>query len=173
MDNRKIKTQLQIKESLISLLKTNRFDDITALMIAQTAGISRSGFYTHFKDKYEIIDKYQESIMIKIEYIFEKYKENSEESFIEFFEFFKKEQLLALLISSNGSNTSHSYIIAKLKVLIIPRLTHLNLTPTELEYTTVYLAHCFFGICQHWVLRQFKDSPQELSKIILSILPKS
>lgn len=170
-DNRKERTKLAIQNAMIKLLKTKHFDQISTILIAQTAGISRSSFYTHYKDKYEIIDNYQQLTMVKIEYIFQKYNNHREETFIEFFEFLKNEELLSMLISLNGSNGSHSYIINKIKSLIIPKLNHLNLTKTERDYTTIYLAHAFFGICQTWVLYHFKETPQEMTKIVLRMLP--
>ena len=69
------------------MLKNQDFNDITTIRLVQTAGISRSSFYTHYKDKYEMIDSYQKELFHKLEYIFDKYEGKKEGAFLEIFEF--------------------------------------------------------------------------------------
>ena len=61
-DNRKANTKRAIQEAMVSLLKTESFDDITTIKLAKEAGISRSSFYTHYKDKFELIDSCQQML---------------------------------------------------------------------------------------------------------------
>lgn len=61
MDSRKQQTKKAILNAMVSLLKTESFDDVTTVQLAKMAGISRSSFYTHYKDKYEMIDYYQQT----------------------------------------------------------------------------------------------------------------
>lgn len=72
MVNRKENTKQAILKAMVMLLKTESFDDITTVKLSKRAGISRSSFYTHYKDKYEMIDYYQQTFFHKLEYIFEK-----------------------------------------------------------------------------------------------------
>lgn len=65
MINRKENTRQAILKAMVILLKTESFDDITTIKLAKTAGISRSSFYTHYKDKYEMIDYYQQTFFHK------------------------------------------------------------------------------------------------------------
>lgn len=110
MVNRKENTRQAILKAMVSLLKTESFDDITTIKLAKMAGISRSSFYTHYKDKYEMIDYYQQTFFHKLEYIFEK------------------------------------------------------------EYRSIYLAHAFFGVCQSWIAKGKKESPQEMTQFVLKML---
>lgn len=80
-DNRKANTRKAIQEAMVTLLKSESFDDITAIKIAKEAGISRSSFYTHYKDKFELIDSYQQTLFNQVEYIFEKHEGSKEHAF--------------------------------------------------------------------------------------------
>lgn len=82
MVNRKENTKQAILKAMVMLLKTESFDDITTVKLSKRAGISRSSFYTHYKDKYEMIDYYQQTFFHKLEYIFEKKYQNKEQAFL-------------------------------------------------------------------------------------------
>jgi len=55
-----IRTDKAIKQALISLLKTKPFEKITVQDILDETPVTRSTFYKHFHDKYEIAEKMQE-----------------------------------------------------------------------------------------------------------------
>ena len=62
-DIRVRKTEKAIRSAFISLLTTKSFSDITIQDIADKAEISRSTFYDHYADKYQLLEKlYQEII---------------------------------------------------------------------------------------------------------------
>lgn len=56
-DVRIIKTKKNIEESMISLLETKDFRRLTIKDICQKAMISKSTFYTHYLDKYDLLEK--------------------------------------------------------------------------------------------------------------------
>ena len=69
--NKRKKTKAVIERAMVTLLQQESFDHITTVQLAQAAGISRSSFYTHYKDKYDMIERYQQSLFHQLEYIFE------------------------------------------------------------------------------------------------------
>ena len=77
-DQRRSQTKKALLDALVICLKDQDFNDITTIRLVQTAGISRSSFYTHYKDKYEMIDSYQKELFHKLEYIFDKYEGKKE-----------------------------------------------------------------------------------------------
>ena len=96
-DQRRAQTKKALLDALVICLKNQDFNDITTIRLVQTAGISRSSFYTHYKDKYEMIDSYQKELFHKLEYIFDKYEGKKEGAFLEIFEFLTREKLLSAL----------------------------------------------------------------------------
>lgn len=55
-----LRTDKAIKQALISLLKTKPFEKITVQDILDETPVTRSTFYKHYHDKYEIAEKMQE-----------------------------------------------------------------------------------------------------------------
>lgn len=174
-DNRKANTKRAIQEAMVSLLKTESFDDITTIKLAKEAGISRSSFYTHYKDKFELIDSCQQTLFNQVEYIFEKHEGNKAQAFLEIFEFLKREQLLSALISANGTREFQAFITNKVRIFINTdlqdRFGRDELSPVEREYSSIYFAYAFFGLCQSWIAKGKKESPCQMTNLILKLLP--
>ena len=175
-DNRRSKTRKAIQNAMVSLLSKESFDDITTIQLAKAASISRSSFYTHFKDKYEMIDSYQQALFNQLEYIFDKHENNKADAFLEIFEFLKREQLLSSLISANGTKEIQNFIINKVCILfntdLKDKFGRENLSQTEKEYSSIYLSYAFFGLCQAWIAKGKKESPQQMTEFILRLLPE-
>lgn len=53
-DNRAIRTKRALAEAMLSLLKRYSFDDIAVNDICIRAAVSRTTFYKHFQDKYQL-----------------------------------------------------------------------------------------------------------------------
>ena len=94
-----------------------------------------------------MIDYYQQTFFHKLEYIFEKKYQNKEQAFLEVFEFLQREQLLSSLLSANGTKEIQAFIINKVRLLITTDLQDKfrteELSQTEKEYQSIYLAHAF------------------------------
>ena len=68
--NKRKKTKAIIEKAMVDLLHQESFDHITTVELARAAGISRSSFYTHYKDKYDMIERYQQDLCDSDCYIF-------------------------------------------------------------------------------------------------------
>src|SRR5690625_8012148 len=66
-DLRVQKTMAAIDRAIVSLLEKKSFERITIQDISNEAMINRGTFYSYYKDKYELIESYQESMMSDIE----------------------------------------------------------------------------------------------------------
>ncbi|PIA86081.1 TetR/AcrR family transcriptional regulator [Streptococcus parauberis] len=174
MSNRKENTKKALLDAMVELLSKESFDDITTKRLAETAGISRSSFYTHYKDKYEMIDSYQQMLSQKLEFVFEKDYGNREQIFLEIFKFLAREKLLSALVSANGTRELQSFIINRVRLLIKTdlqeKITNHNMTEQEKDYQSIYLAYAFFGTCQAWVAKGKKESPEEMTQFVLKML---
>ena len=71
--NKRLKTKRTIENAMVQLLIEQPFDQISTVKLAEKAGISRSSFYTHYKDKYDMIEHYQSKLFHTFEYIFQKH----------------------------------------------------------------------------------------------------
>lgn len=174
-DNRRANTKKAIQEAMVALLKIESFDDITTIKIAKEAGISRSSFYTHYKDKFELIDSCQQTLFNQVEYIFEKHEGNKEQAILEIFEFLKRERLLSALISANGTREFQAFIVNKVRIFINTdfqnRFGREEFSTVEREYSSIYFSFAFFGLCQSWIANGKKESPRQMTNLILKLLP--
>ncbi len=55
-DKRIVKTKQNLKNALLEMIKEKSFEQITVKEICEKSNTSRITFYTHFTDKYELID---------------------------------------------------------------------------------------------------------------------
>ena len=80
--NKRKKTKMTIEQAMVQLLKEKSFEYISTVELAKTAGISRSSFYTHYKDKYDLIERYQQGLFQKLETIFEEYYNDRQQAIL-------------------------------------------------------------------------------------------
>ena len=64
--NKRLKTKRTIENAMVQLLTEQPFDQISTIKLTEKAGISRSSFYTHYKDKYDMIEHYRSSFSIPL-----------------------------------------------------------------------------------------------------------
>ncbi|MHC5924008.1 TetR/AcrR family transcriptional regulator, partial [Streptococcus pyogenes] len=98
---RKENTRQAILKAMVSCLEKENFNDITTTKLAQAAGISRSSFYTHYKDKYEMIDSYQKEFFRALENIFTQQENSRAKALLKMFVLLEDEELLSALLSPN------------------------------------------------------------------------
>lgn len=60
-----------ITEAFMALLVASTFEKITVNAIVRKAGISRSTFYLHFQDKFDLLDKVTHEIVSELKEIFD------------------------------------------------------------------------------------------------------
>lgn len=87
-DLRSIRTRKAIVDSFISLLEGKDFTSITISEITTAAMINRSTFYRHFEDKYDLLEKSIQEILMK--QLIEQLKSNDQ---------FNEEMLKGLFLS--------------------------------------------------------------------------
>ncbi|MGM0238300.1 MULTISPECIES: TetR/AcrR family transcriptional regulator C-terminal domain-containing protein [Enterococcus] len=177
-DIRFYRTKDRIICAMITLLKSKSFAQITVKDICKEAEVSRSGFYLHYLDKFDLVEKYQLEL---IDHTNEQLKVFSEEGrpkaelMLYMMNFLKGDGLLlALLISDNGSPDIQRQVKNLFKENAIKNvLPHLSLqVKTELErkYFITFLSNALFGFLQEWVNDGQKDSPEELVLILNKFL---
>lgn len=175
MENRKERTKAHLRDAMTQLLHEKPFDQITTTELVKVAKISRSGFYTHYQDKYEMIDQYQKTLINTIQYVFEKNDGDLQKTMLETYEFLDNNEIYAALLSENGSKEIHQFMQAKLKSMIensiIPRDSRRNsLGRLGKIYAATYYANAMFGLTQAWIRRKRKETPEEITKILSKLI---
>src|SRR5690348_4419864 len=65
-DLRVRRTQKLLREALIALIEERHFDVITVGEIAERAMVSRAAFYRYYQDKYDLVEKIFEEMMVTV-----------------------------------------------------------------------------------------------------------
>ena len=173
-DQRRSLTKKALLDALVICLKDQDFNEITTIRLVQTAGISRSSFYTHYKDKYDMIERYQQNLFHQLGYIFENNQEDVQTAITEVFQFLQLEPLLAALLTENGTKEIQNFLRHKLQVMLADslqdRFSRRVYNHFEKEYSRVFLANAFFGVCQMWIARGKKESPEQIAEFLLKML---
>lgn len=163
-DIRIYKTKLAIERALIELLKQNDFKDITIKKICDQSLIGRSTFYSHYLDKYDLLEKivkqYASDFKYEIEQRFDSIEDGKVANAIE-------------LVTDNM--IKHKFEISTLlavhevsadlrkefeQILFNTCLDYLNRQISPSSIALEYLAELYTAnsmVFLHWVLKNGKD----------------
>ncbi|WP_270654801.1 TetR/AcrR family transcriptional regulator [Streptococcus gordonii] len=172
--NKRKKTKMTIEQAMVQLLKEKSFEYVSTVELAKTAGISRSSFYTHYKDKYDLIERYQQGLFQKLETIFEEYYNDRQQAILKVLDFLESEPLFSALLSENGTKEIQTFLRHKFQMMLHQelqeRFNNKEFSQIEKEYNSVYLTNALFGVVQMWIAREKKESPQQMTDFLLKML---
>lgn len=66
IDRRIRKSQIAIRDAFIELLQHQQLEQVTVQQIADLADVNRSTFYTHYYDKYDLLEKLEDQQLEEI-----------------------------------------------------------------------------------------------------------
>lgn len=104
-DLRYIRTKKAIKDAIYQLFLQHTFEEITVKKICEKANISRSAFYLHYEDKYDLMKQLQIEFIQKGKEIFDKtITKGKREMMLQMLYYFKEEgDLFGLALTKNQS----------------------------------------------------------------------
>lgn len=174
-DKRVVNTRNNIKNGVITLLQKKPFAEITIKDICAESNISRTTFYSHYKDKDDFIFSYQKSILKKGKKEILKKEFTSQRTFIEtIIQFWLEEgQLVLLLLGDDSAQTIHTrmkkVIQYNIEINLVPILNTKSLTTKEKYFLLIFMSNAIFGVLQDWVKRGCVETPKEVATIMNKI----
>ncbi|CAD2071261.1 TetR family transcriptional regulator [Jeotgalicoccus coquinae] len=179
-DLRVQKTLHAIDQAIIVLLEKKTFENITIQDISSEAMINRGTFYTYYKDKYELIESYQESMMNDIEQLlyknitgssFKDVEENRlKETILHLFQYLEEHRSRVLVIANSlGSAelakyfSQHMFDFYKVK----SREFGVELdSEIFTDYLITYVTNAHIGILLKWLKEGCTESIEEMTMFI-------
>jgi len=179
-DLRVQKTLHAIDQAIIALLQKKSFESITIQDISNEAMINRGTFYSYYKDKYELIESYQESMMSDIEQLLYKnitgssFKDVDErhlqETILQMFQYLKDNRTRVLVIANSLGSASlakyfsqHMFDFYKVK----SREFGVELdSETFTNYLITYITNAHIGILLKWLKGGCEESIDEMALFI-------
>jgi AcrR family transcriptional regulator len=97
--------QKLLREALLDLIEERGFDALTVSEIIQQAMVSRTAFYRHYQDKYDLVEQiFEEAISALLNAVGDLGQEHPAEIWVTFFEHIAHyERLYRALLGSKGS----------------------------------------------------------------------
>ncbi|MGG5318572.1 TetR-like C-terminal domain-containing protein [Enterococcus sp. AZ072] len=177
-DIRYYRTKQRITAAMVRLLKEKNFDQITVKDICEYAEISRSGFYLHYLDKYDLAEKHQLELLAHANKIIQTASQSTikrNDLMLHMLNYLKNDgELLALLISDHGSPEIQNQVKQLLKKNALKNIiAHINIqldTETEKHYLVTFLSNAILGVLQEWINTGQKESPEDLVQIMNKIV---
>lgn len=176
----KNQTKLWIMNSLLTLLETKDYANITINMIVEHAGLGRRTFYRHFKTKDDTMKYITEVLMDQFaEKLLENHSSGMEEVAVAYFQFWENYIDVLLLLKKAHVLYFIEDNLAELIVNVAKKVKHIpsgipaeKLAKLYEQYNfefSIKLAG-FWKATIIWCEENPRKSPEEMSKIITSLL---
>jgi AcrR family transcriptional regulator len=174
-ENRKIRyTKMVIRESLMELMKEKSILSVSVKDICDLADISRSTFYDHYKDQYDLLKQIEDETLAYFEDMLNKYKDKQTKK-----ETTQMVEEMLTYIANNGKTIhvllSENGDIGFQKKLLYHFIMHNQITKYFPEkqndetkpYYTVFLIYGALGLIQHWLKDNLAMPIPQLTKILM------
>lgn len=156
-----------ITDALLILMEKKSFADITVSEIVTKAGVNRSTYYRHFEKKEDVIIYFLENITKEIPNRDEAVGNSIEEHLINVYSHYYRHKKQLLLIYNNG-----------LSMLLLDILkSNLGVQDykdrqVDEQYGIAFHTGGTFNHFLLWFSRDMTDSPEEMAKHTLAVLPE-
>ena len=175
-ENRKSRyTKMVIRESLTELMKEKSILSVSVKDICDLADISRSTFYDHYKDQYDLLKQIEDETLAYFEDMLIKYKDKQTKK-----ETAQMVEEMLTYIANNG-NTIHVLLsengdIGFQKKLLYHFIMHNQITKyfsenqqneETMPYYSVFLVHGAIGLIQHWLKNNMEMPIPQLAKMLM------
>lgn len=169
-----MRTKKIITEAFVHLLETVSFDHITTQMILDESGVSRSTFYRHFSDKFNVMTWYYQS---KVESLLSKYDYHDYRLFLIDFCCFVQSNYsyFARVIKTTGDNSFFPFLSSYSTDYYenwYKKALHLEcLSPID-NYQIMIIVEGSNAALKQYILTGCKESAEEMANCILEMLPE-
>lgn len=182
-DLRVVRTKQAIRSALIALIEEKGFEAISVKDITERATINRGTFYSHYEDKFDLMDKCQEQLLKEMETkivpnipkLIEETKQHDAgpmpiSVLMPFFEFLRANQsFMKALLGPRGDAAFQVKIkeclhrglfgpenaVFKAEGLLVPP-----------RYLASYIASAHIGVIQEWLNGGAVEPPEDIARII-------
>lgn len=178
LDDRVAKTRKSFKDALLICLSRKQFETIKISEISNQAGYNRVTFYSHYQDKYELLEELITDILTGFDQVIANAKlkdvrdtlPETQPSTIAMFDYiYRNSNFFQLMLSNKRVPGFIPRFIQSLydiyKDLVQPE-------NGEIDYDIylVYISGATFGVISHWVTTGFKYSPIFMAEQLVQIV---
>ena len=178
-EKKRRKTEKQIEDSLLQLMKEQTFETISIRQLIDLAEVNRSTFYRHYLDKYDLLEKIEDRLLDDLQAYYQEALESAclfklekdfkvedyiheKQNLFHFFEPYLED--LAILLGPNGSPTSLLRLQEALREIFWQSisLADPHLEEVEVDLLLNHQAVSFMGTLTYW-LAHLRYKAQQMS----------
>lgn len=185
---RKTNTVAEIKNAFVDLIYDKGFRSMNVIDITRAAGIGRGTFYTHYTDKYDLLEKIENELLDQLQsdlknvmpnamqwLIVDKNAETPAPFILETLNnFYQNRRLIAALLSEKGD----PHFISKVKKVIFAdldssltkldkQITVANQIPED--YAREFTIDEVMGVIVYWISKDRPEAPAKVAQIITKL----
>ncbi|MEC1180565.1 TetR-like C-terminal domain-containing protein [Metasolibacillus meyeri] len=176
VDLRVVKTRERLHESLIALLKEMPLEKIKISVLCQRAQINRGTFYLHYESIDALFADFFEQIIADLrEAYLEPLRTKSplkikelDPKTVRIFHHIKKYESFYRIVFSKNVPLAYYYMLLEQITLNLQQNT--KATHVDNDYFIAYQANAIIGLALQWAQRDFQETAEELSEILVKIL---
>ena len=180
IDLRIIKTKKSIYEAFLKLLEKDSFEDLKVSEICELAMINRSTFYSHFDDKYMLLNSYINDLKDSLKEELSKNTNitNSKEYYMEIIKLLldhidSKKDIYKTLMLNNKNSIAMDMFFNNLKDDIVNRIESSINKKTGIPNEFVYNFYmgAIFNVGMKWISSDYIYSKEDMIKYLDILIP--
>lgn len=180
-DLRVSRTHKLIKEAFFELMETIGFEKISVQALTKKAMVSRTTFYLHYKDKYDLLDQIEAEML-------DGFKDMAADAPIEkvvteglsgekpfalltgIYEYIEKNQaFFKLIMGENGDPSFFHKLYETIKRTASQSIDFNRLKIPE-HYAIAFLIGIHTSVISEWLKTDLKETPQEIAAMIAGVM---
>ena len=181
LDLRISNTDKMIKEAFLDLLDTIGFEKISIINLTKKAKISRTTFYIHYKDKYDLLEQIENEILDGLKNIAADFSldeiitnglsdEKSYSMLLRVYEYIKDNQKFFKSIMCNNEDPYFYYKLSEAMKLTYSQNIHIYKLKIPDHYAIAFAIGVQTSIISEWIKSGMKETPQEIVSIVTQIM---
>lgn len=181
IDLRISRTHKMIKEAFFELMDSIGFEKITVQNLTTKAMISRTTFYLHYKDKYDLLDQIENEVLDGLKNIATTLPidelatnglsgEKSLAILLRIYEYIRENKEFFRLIMSENGDPSFYYKLNETMKMTLSQNIDLNRLRIPVHYAIAFIIGFQTSIINAWIKTDMKETPEEVVKIITQIM---
>ena len=174
-DSRFIASDIKIKEAFYEILSRKSIDEIRTQEIIAAAGINKSTFYSHYRDKYDLLESISKDavdmLFPALESIFsvildeEIIQNNLDASYVLFADIFQKNKDFFRIVMRNTSGSTLASGISDLIEKIWAEKSIADPGVVYYSYLINAITYIIVGTAEKWVKRDCIDPSDDLIRL--------
>ncbi len=178
-DLRVVKTKKCIYAALMELLESKPFEEIKVSEICTKAMVNRSTFYTHFEDKYVLLDSLIKDMKKILKDLLKENKNitNSHEYYMEVIKILmthveEKKNFYTTVMTNNRNSIAMDMIYDALEEDIAERIDKEKKTDIPSEVVSYFYVGAIFNVGLQWIRNKCRYPKEQLIDYLEQLIPK-